>query len=126
MKSPKAMPLLGAARDKLFQQQTASSSSSDAAAVPLPAAMHQELLRFVSDVQQMLGSIMDEIPLPVGCNNPACVRMEAVAEATLSINKRCSQCLAAHYCCKDCQVQHWLAHKAACKRLRPAAKAPAA
>lgn len=111
---PKAMPILEAARDKLFSGQADGSNS----AVVLPGPMRQELLQLFSDSHTMLRGVMDDVPLPVGCNNPSCLRMEAVAEATLSINKRCSQCLAAHYCCKDCQVQHWPAHKTACKRLR--------
>jgi hypothetical protein len=123
----KAVALIEAAQAKQHQQQHegGSSSSSSATDVHLPVPVHQELLRLVKDAQQMFTTVMDEIPLPVGCNNPGCNRLEAVAEATLSINKRCSQCLAAHYCCKECQVQHWPAHKAACKRLRqPASGKP--
>jgi hypothetical protein len=127
----KAVALIEAAQAKAQQQQHASggsssSSSSSDTDVHLPAPVYQELLQLVQDAQQMFTTVMDEIPLPVGCNNPGCNRIEAVADATLSINKRCSQCLAAHYCCKECQVQHWPAHKTACKRLRqPAPGKPA-
>lgn len=84
----------------------------------LSEGLKRELLQLVSDARHMLTGLMNDVPLPVGCNNPGCMRIEAVAEATLSINKRCSSCLAAHYCCKQCQTDHWPAHKAACKRLR--------
>lgn len=115
----KAIPVLDAARDKLKQlHESGNSSSSSSDVLIMSAAAKQELLRLVSDAHSMLTGVMDDIPLPVGCNNPGCTRIEAVAEATLSINKRCSQCLAAHYCCKRCQVEHWPSHKNACKRLR--------
>jgi hypothetical protein len=32
--------------------------------------------------------------------------------------KRCSACLSVVYCCKEHQVQHWPAHKAACRAAR--------
>jgi hypothetical protein len=123
--SPAAAFLI-AARDKLVNAQQGTGSSSSAGdSVVLPAAMQMELLQLAMSAQRMLRGVMDDIPLPVGCNNPGCTRLEAMAEATLSINKRCSQCLAAHYCCKECQVQHWPAHKLACKRLRPQAPSKA-
>ena len=37
--------------------------------------------------------------------------------------KRCSACHRAGYCSRQCQVQHWPAHKAACKAARRAAAA---
>jgi hypothetical protein len=30
--------------------------------------------------------------------------------------KKCAICLVIFYCCKDCQVAHWPAHKTKCKR----------
>jgi hypothetical protein len=125
--SSQAAAFLEAARDKLIRaQQEGGSSSSKEDGVVLTAALQMELLQMAMSAQRMLRGVMDDIPLPVGCNNPGCTRLEAMAEATLSINKRCSQCLAAHYCCKECQVQHWPAHKLACKRLRPQVPSKAA
>lgn len=115
----KASSTLEVARDKLQQHAgNSSSSNGEQQHVVLQAHAHQELQWLTRDAQRMFAAVMDDIPLPVGCNNPGCTRIEAVAEATLSINKRCSQCLAAHYCCKDCQREHWPNHKTACKRLR--------
>jgi len=31
---------------------------------------------------------------------------------------RCSSCLSAVYCSKECQKQHWKVHKKACKRMK--------
>jgi hypothetical protein len=126
----KAISALEAAQDKLQQlaRDSSSSSSNGSGAadeqqqqqhhVLLQAHAYQEMQRLTRDAQRMFAAVMDDIPLPVGCNNPGCSRIEAVAEATLSINKRCSQCLAAHYCCKECQREHWPNHRTACKRLR--------
>ncbi|WIA08126.1 hypothetical protein OEZ85_007584 [Tetradesmus obliquus] len=45
-----------------------------------------------------------------------------LSESALVGGKRniCSGCKVARYCGKDCQVQHWKQHKAACKRLQAA------
>lgn len=32
--------------------------------------------------------------------------------------KKCSKCLAAHYCSRKCQVEHWGTHKQACKKIK--------
>jgi hypothetical protein len=105
----------------------ASSSSGAgkeaAAAVPqmmlhMKGEMRQQLDVLLTDLLGLFGSLLGEVPLPVGCNNPACTNLEGVAEASLSVNKRCKSCLAAHYCSKQCQTEHWAAHKGACLRIR--------
>ena len=40
--------------------------------------------------------------------------------------KRCSACMTVVFCCKDCQLANWPAHKKACKAARKAAEANAA
>lgn len=51
--------------------------------------------------------------------------MEACAQCGKSEpTKRCQQCQQAAYCGKDCQKQHWKAHKKECAQLANRAKAP--
>ena len=47
-------------------------------------------------------------------------------EAHVAQFKRCSACKAVVFCCKDCQLANWPAHKAACKAARKAAADAAA
>jgi hypothetical protein len=101
----------------------AESEAAAAAAVPqmmlqITGEMRQQLVALLTDLLGLFGSLLGEVPLPVGCNNPACTNLEGVAEASLSVNKRCKSCLAAHYCSKQCQTEHWAAHKGACQRIR--------
>jgi hypothetical protein len=44
---------------------------------------------------------------------PACAHCDAVLHDAAR-RKRCSACLRAYYCGRDCQKAHWPAHKAAC------------
>jgi hypothetical protein len=37
--------------------------------------------------------------------------------------KKCGVCLEVWFCCKECQVAHWPAHKAQCKEAAARAKA---
>jgi ankyrin repeat protein len=37
--------------------------------------------------------------------------------------KKCGVCLEVWFCCKECQVAHWPAHKAQCKEVAARAKA---
>lgn len=112
-----------------LQQQQGGSSQQDGAAAEdddeqqlavyrLPGELKLQLEDLIVDLLGLFGSLLTEVPLPVGCNNPACTNLEGVAEASLSVNKRCSSCLAAHYCSKQCQTEHWASHKGACSRIK--------
>jgi hypothetical protein len=105
------------------KDKESADDEAAAAAVPqmmlkMTGEMRQQLDVLLTDLLGLFGSLLGEVPLPVGCNNPACTNLEGVAEASLSVNKRCKSCLAAHYCSKQCQTEHWAAHKGACLRIR--------
>jgi len=60
------------------------------------------------------------------CSNPACRKKEEVIKMYATGEKRtetktnlsrCSRCLEALYCSRDCQLAHFPAHKKECKRL---------
>ena len=55
----------------------------------------------------------------------SCAHCGAV-EAHVAHFKRCSACKGVVFCCKDCQLANWPAHKAACKAARKAAAGAAA
>jgi hypothetical protein len=108
--------------------ESAAEDSAAAAAVPqmmlqMKSEMRKQLGSSLTDLLGLFSSLLSEVPLPVGCNNPACTNLEGVAEASLSVNKRCKSCLAAHYCSKQCQTEHWAAHKGACQRIRSLSQA---
>eukprot|EP00518_Triparma_eleuthera_P004837 CAMPEP_0182464466 /NCGR_PEP_ID=MMETSP1319-20130603/8660_1 /TAXON_ID=172717 /ORGANISM="Bolidomonas pacifica, Strain RCC208" /LENGTH=512 /DNA_ID=CAMNT_0024664109 /DNA_START=147 /DNA_END=1685 /DNA_ORIENTATION=- len=44
---------------------------------------------------------------------PPCARVGCYSLG--SLDKRCSKCLVASYCCVECQREHWPAHKKQCK-----------
>jgi hypothetical protein len=55
----------------------------------------------------------------------SCAHCGAV-ETHVAQFKRCSACKGVVFCCKDCQLANWPAHKAACKAARKAAAGAAA
>lgn len=51
----------------------------------------------------------------VGCANPLCTNLVGPRERELKL-KECSGCRAVTYCSKECSVEAWAGHKAACKQ----------
>jgi hypothetical protein len=112
-------------REQLKAQHSGAAGAGDGAAAAqpppppvLPGGLRARLMAVLGDAQRMFIGVVNSVPIPIGCNNPGCASLEAVAEASLSVNKRCSRCLAAHYCGKECQRLHWASHKVACKSIR--------
>jgi ankyrin repeat protein len=76
-------------------------------------------VRTAADISKEFGAPAEQtayLKARTHCANPGC------SGAGL---KKCAVCLEVFFCSKDCQVAHWPAHKAECKR-RAAAKAKAA
>ena len=73
--------------------------------------------RCLGDVLQLINTLLDEVPLPLGCNNPACVNLEGDSEAAAS-HRACNGCKVACYCSTKCQKAHWKRHKSVCQRLQ--------
>ena len=89
-------------------------------------ALNDLLLQCLSFVQQeevlqqlvqLNNLLLAEVPLPVGCSNPACLSLVGDSEVKAS-KKACTACKVVYYCSRECQVAHWDAHKALCKKLR--------
>ena len=57
--------------------------------------------------------VVAAVPVPLGCNNPSCVNLDGVSEASAA--KVCSGCKKAHYCGAACVKAHWKEHKPYCK-----------
>ena len=73
--------------------------------------------QYLEDVMQVINTLLDEVPLPLGCNNPACVNLEGKSEAAAS-HRACNGCKVACYCSIACQKAHWKRHKAVCQCLQ--------
>ena len=73
-------------------------------------------LQVLCDVVELCQVLQQEVPCPIGCNNPRCVDLKGVSEAVASC-KTCTGCGVARYCSRECQVGHWKEHKATCRRL---------
>ena len=69
--------------------------------------------------------LLEEVPSPLGCNNPECSNLSGFIEAD-EAGSVCTRCHEARYCSRQCQVGHWEQHKKACRRLRKQAEAAAA
>jgi hypothetical protein len=50
------------------------------------------------------------------CANPRCLKIEGCLEREAR-GKRCTGCMVSRYCCRECQVAGWRAHKKVCKEL---------
>jgi hypothetical protein len=79
----------------------------------------EKVLRQLLRLNELL---LQEVPLPVGCSNPACLDLSGDAEVKVS-KKACTACKAVCYCSSECQAAHWEAHKGLCKMLRKASRA---
>ena len=79
-------------------------------------------LQLLCDVIELCEVLQQEVPCPIGCNNPCCVDLKGVSEVVAS-GKVCTKCQVARYCSRECQVQHWDVHKPVCKRLQKEAAA---
>ena len=76
--------------------------------------VQQQVLR---DVVALFEVLQQEVPCPVGCNNPHCVNLKGISEIATSC-KTCTGCGVARYCSRECQVGHWKVHKGTCRRLQ--------
>lgn len=80
----------------------------------LPLDQHVEMLLQLVKLSELL---LSRVPLPVGCSNPYCLNLARESEVKVS-KKTCTACKVVCYCSRDCQMTHWNAHKALCKKLR--------
>ena len=67
-------------------------------------------------LEQLLGlceGVVAAIPVPLGCNNPSCINLDGVSDASAA--KVCSGCKKAHYCGTACVKAHWKEHKPYCE-----------
>ena len=80
-------------------------------------AGEQEVEELLQDLLLLGQLFMEEVPSPLGCNNPGCGDLRGLSELTASC-KTCTGCGVVKYCSRGCQVGHWKAHKAMCKRLQ--------
>ena len=69
------------------------------------------------DLLQLGRVFLAEVPVSVGCSNPACVSLAGASEVAVS-NKACTGCKVVYYCSRVCQVAHWKVHKKLCKQLK--------
>ena len=76
-----------------------------------------ERVALLGDLLQLFEVLLSEVPTPLGCSNPGCVRLEGESERKAA-GKVCTGCKVAWYCGRECQVAHWKVHKGVCKRLQ--------
>ena len=77
----------------------------------------QEVEQLLQDLLLLGQLLMEEVPSPIGCNNPGCGDLRGLSELTASC-KTCTGCGVVKYCSRACQVGHWKAHKDMCKKLQ--------
>ena len=68
-------------------------------------------------LQLVLGlceEVMQQVQVPLGCNNPSCTNLEGLSEAAAA--KVCTGCYRVHYCSPECLKEHWKEHKPFCKQ----------
>ena len=85
----------------------------------------ERLQNFGREMVVLLELLLEEVPSPLGCNNPGCSNLSGFTEAD-EAGSVCTRCQEARYCSRQCQVDHWEQHKKACRRLRKQAEAAAA
>lgn len=110
----------------LRQLEAAATALSDVWTAQGPqSATGTDRMSLLVDAMESLGQGLCALPVTLLCNNPACVSVSGPSEtaAVSGRNCMCGACRVAHYCCRDCQRQHWKEHKPACKAL-VAAKRP--
>ena len=83
------------------------------------------LQNFGREMVVLFELLLEEVPSPLGCNNPGCSNLSGFTEAD-EAGSVCTRCHEARYCSRQCQVDHWEQHKKACRRLRKQAEAAAA
>ena len=73
-------------------------------------------LQVLGDALRLCAMLRQQVPCPIGCNNPRCVDLKGVSEVVASC-KTCTGCGVARYCSRECQVGHWKLHRATCRGL---------
>ena len=66
---------------------------------------------------QLCDVLLQEVPVPLGCNNPACSNLAGESEFSIAVGKRCTRCKMAFYCSRECQKVDWRVHKTLCSRM---------
>jgi hypothetical protein len=93
-----------------FSSNGAEQRQAVGAARQLQLMLLQRMIRLCKVLQR-------EVPVPVGCNNPACLNMQGVAELKTAC-KVCLGCHVARYCGRECQQVHWKDHMKVCKQMQ--------
>ena len=70
----------------------------------LGSMMYEQLgqQRVLHDLLQLGEVFLAEVPVSVGCSNPACVSLAGASEVAVS-NKACTGCKVVYYCSRRCQ-----------------------
>ena len=87
------------------------------ASILCPSCREGLCRQYLGDMMQVINTLLDEVPLPLGCSNPACVNLEGESEAAAS-HRACNGCKVACYCSTACQKAHRKRHKAVCQCLQ--------
>ena len=89
-------------------------SSCDISAASKATSTSPEQLLVLQLMLQLCGEVIAKLSLPLGCNNPACVRLAGSSEA--GVAKVCTGCRKVLYCSNECIKAHWEEHQQFCRK----------
>ena len=102
-------------QEKVEQQQQQQGQEQEEPGEDEEEQAHSKAM--VGLLQLVLGlceEVMQQVQVPLGCNNPNCTNLEGPSEAAAA--KVCTGCHKVHYCSPECLKEHWKEHKPFCKQ----------